>query len=308
MPDDLDLPPAGADPLGDRLHAFGSQIAQATVLPPVAEIHRGGDLRRRRQRLATAGAVLAVATIIGGAVITSQLGNRGDESLLPATQTPSPTVTTPTATTPEVTPTVAATASPTQTPTITTPEVTPTLSATRSPKPRPPRSSPAASPPWVLFRGADGWSSGVGDKTLAAIGRPNEKYRDMCLSDPRPNPPGFECDVQVNIGKVLVGAQGDRVWEPGQVDGWTWESGVMACPVPGGGDTDHVIGGVAPTKSSAPIGSKTAQKYTYEMTCQSGATFRVVQYWLQYSGVRVTDYLENPDIDLFLSSFTFGGA
>ncbi|KGN36284.1 hypothetical protein [Knoellia subterranea] len=322
MSDHFTNPQGGEDPIADRLRAFGAGASRTTVLPPIEEIHRGGDRRRRTQRVAVGAATLAVGALIGGAVFASQLGQRGDETLLPGTHTP-----TPTATSPEVTPTVTSSTSPTVTTTPTasatttggsTPSSTPSGTPSRGSSPSTPSSNGSPAPhegtetavipesTYVVVPAA--WKSSARDTNLEYMGHPEATVHRLCLTDTSPNPADFACDLQIDVGSVLPGAEGNKVWQPGQVAGWSDRSGVTLCPGASASDENYVDTRAVPSKSFTPIGVKTAEKYTYRLTCTSGTKFTVVQYWLPNSHIRVTDYTASSRVDDILGSFFYLGS
>ncbi|KGN34269.1 hypothetical protein N802_12980 [Knoellia sinensis KCTC 19936] len=307
MSDHFNRPQGGDDPLADRLRAFGSETAHSAQLPPVDEIHRGGDRRRRNQRIVVGAATLAVAAVIGGTVVASQMVGRGDETLLPATQTPTPTQSaTPTQTASEPVPTLTVTSTPTQEATASTAASVPTATVTQDSPTYPGTRTDvvAGSSSFVL---PEGWTATARDSDLGHIDRPDAKVHSLCLRDGTPRPTDIACDISIEVGETLLGAEGQRVWEPGQVDGWSDNSGATVCPGKDDGE-DYMVGGVKPTKSFADVGAKTAEKYTYAMPCQSGLTFTVTQHWLPTSHIRITDYLANDRTEDILGSFRFTGS
>lgn len=314
MSDNFTRPRPGDDALADRLRALGDRYTDSASLPPVEEIHHGGDRRRRNQRIATAGAAFAVAAIIGGAVIASQLGDGGDETLLPATPTPTPSTTIP-----EATPTITTTGSPTATttplPTTSTrvtPGSTPTgspsrgttpsthsnPSATHSPAPYP-GTETAVIPGSTYFTLPAGWTSVVTDYT-------DPPLHHLCVSDGTANDPDFPCDLRI---EAVGGTESQRVWRPGQRDGWEVRVGTMHCPVTSIAE-DWVRSGVDPTKSLVKVGMnrRTMEKYTYKNSCTSGAEFTTTLYWQPDSQIRITDFFGNARTKDILGSFSYLGS
>lgn len=270
MPDNVNRRQPGEDIVADRLRAFGSQSAHPTALPPVEEIHRGGDRRRRNQRIATVGATLAVAAIIGGAVIASQLGNGGDDTLLPASQTAIPTATNPT-----VTPSGA--------------RIDLGGKAT------------------VLV--PQGWTwLDTSDYVDDAAGSTVEM---VCLNDGKANGLSVTCDIEIQWGPVTLGRD-HQPWAPGQAGGWYHRTDAAPCFLPTGDQSVPDQGDImqvdqTPTKSYAPVGSKTAEVYSYAVTCSEGRGFTSTMWWLPTTQLRVHDLVGNTSTAEILASVRFTG-
>ena len=279
MSDSVSSPTPGEDPVGERLRAFGVQNAPtASSLPPVEGIHRRGGLRRRNQRLATALVTVAVAAIVGGVVIVSQLGNTGDETILPATQTPTPT-----------------------------PSTGPTTPTVSSPSPNGTRIDLGGKATMLV---PEGWSSKVTSALLdsgKAVTVPL-----LCLNDNVANGPSVNCDLEVQWGAVTVGREGQQAWAPGQVGGWYHRSDALPCFLSAGdraamGQGDIMQVDQAPTKSLGPVGSKTAEVYRYEIQCTQGRGFTSTMWWLPTTQLRFHDIVGNPRTTEILESVRFVG-
>lgn len=309
MSDHLDNAQPGADPLADRLRALGADTSRTASLPSVDEIHRGGDRRRRTQRFATVGATLAVAAVVGGAVVASQLRGPVDDTLLPAT--PSPT------------------ASATPSPTPSAPEPTPSATSS-APSPSSPSATPSGSPtPSGSASDAEPYAGrriDLGGRATVLVpagwtSTARQRYIDqgdgisvpmLCLEDGVANGPSTACDIEVQWGPVTVGAEGNRAWEPGQPGGWYHRTDAAPCPLPGGdptayGKTDIMRTDQVPAKSFGPVGSKTAEVYRYAVDCTQGRSFTSTMWWLPTTQLRFHDVVGNDLTKDILGSVRFDG-
>ncbi|MFC7486091.1 hypothetical protein ACOCJ7_12630 [Knoellia sp. CPCC 206453] len=270
MSDHTNRPQPGEDPLADRLRAFGSQSAHTTTLPPVEEIHRGGDRRRRNQRIATAGATLAVAAIIGGTVIASQLGNGGDDTLLPATPAAIPT-----ATTPAVTPSVA-------------------------------RIDLGGKATVVVPQGwtSQGLSTYVDDaagSTVETVCLNDGKANGLSVD--------CDIEIQwgpVTLGserQPWTPGQAGGWYHRTDAAPCFLPTGDLSAPDQG----DIMQVDQTPTKSYAPVGSKMAEMYRYAVSCAEGRSFTSTMWWLPTTQLRFHDLVGNTSTAEILASVRFAG-
>lgn len=273
MSDQFNAPTTGQDPLGERLRAFGAQNAgSATPLPPVEEIHRGGDRRRRQQRLATGAATVAVVAIVG-AVIAGQLGHQGDEMLLPATQTPTQTRM--------------------QTPTPSTVDAG--------------RRVDLGGRATVLV--PQGWTSQITSDYVDD--RAGTTVEMVCLNDAKANGLSVVCDIEIQWGPITMGRE-HQAWTAGQAGGWYHRTDAAPCFLPGGdpatpGESDIMPADQVPTKSYGPVGSKTAEVYSYAVSCIGGRSFTSTMWWLPTTQLRIHDIVGNPRTKDILASVRFEG-